>query len=220
MSEIAAALRDILPARVALAEAMIPQNNMPQTLWPGESLPGAIAARLAEFAAGRSAARQALQALGLAPAAIPMGPDRAPIWPDGATGSISHCAGSCLAVMGFARDYRGLGLDVEPLQPLPQNLWPIVLRPEEHSEILTLPAMRQGVQALRIFVAKEAAYKAQYSITRQIFDFQTLRIIIKNQEFIAVFQRDIPPIEKYFHITGRLAENHTHTAAMCWLATG
>ncbi len=140
-------------------------------------MPGAVPARLAEFAAGRSAARQALRGLGFAPAAIPMGPDRAPLWPEAATGSISHCAGACLAVMGLARDYRGLGLDIEPLHPLPEELWSTVLRPEEHKHINDLPPLQQGLQALRIFVAKEAAYKAQYAITRHIFDFHTLRII-------------------------------------------
>lgn len=215
MSDITARLRAILPSGVTLAEA-----TAPLALWPGEDLPGAVPARLAEFAAGRSAARQALRDFGLAPVAIPMGFDRAPNWPEAVTGSISHCAGACLAMIGLTRDFRGLGLDIEPLYPLPAELWSTVLRPEEHKQINDLPQPKQGSQALRIFVAKEAAYKAQYPITRQIFDFQTLRIIWQDQIFTAEFCKVMSPIEKGFQIHGRCAENPHYFAAFCAVATG
>ena len=198
---------------------MLGEPTARPTLWPGEDLPGAVPARLAEFAAGRSAARQALQDLGFAAVAIPTGLDRAPIWPEAATGSISHCVGACVAVMGVTRDYRGLGLDIEPLTPLAQELWSTVLRPEEHKAINDLPEPQQGLQALRIFVAKEAAYKAQYAITRQIFDFHTLRIIFRGQQFTAEFCLDVASIEKSFQIDGRCAEDHSFFAALCALPT-
>lgn len=215
MPDITARLRTVLPDGVILAEAVEPLE-----LWPGETLPETVPARLTEFATGRSAARQALRGLGFGPVAIPIGPDRAPIWPEAVTGSISHCAGACLAVAGFARDYRGLGLDIEPLQPLPPELWSTILRPEEQREINDLPQVQQGLQALRIFVAKEAAYKAQYPITRQIFDFQTFRIIWQDHRFTAEFCNAISPIEKGFQIQGRCAENHRFFAAFCDLPTG
>lgn len=215
MPDIAARLRAVLPSDVQLG-APAP----PLALWPGEDLPGAIPARLAEFVAGRSAARQALRGLGLTAGAIPMGADRAPLWPQAATGSISHCAGACLAVAGLRGAYRGLGLDLEPLLPLPRDLWSSVLRPEEQQAIDALPPMQQGLQALRIFVAKEAAYKAQYPITQQIFDFQTLRIIWTDQDFIAEFCVAVPPIEKHFHISGRCAETRHFFAAFCAVPIG
>ena len=215
MPDIAARLRSVLPNGVTLGEAVEPLE-----LWPGEVLPGAVPARLAEFAAGRSAARQALRGLGVAPVAIPIGSDRAPIWPEGVTGSISHCAGACLAATGLTSDYRGLGLDIEPLQPLPPELWSTILRPEEQREINELPQVQRGLQVLRFFVAKEAAYKAQYAITRQIFDFHNLRIIWQDQSFIAEFCADTPPIEKGFQVGGRCVEAPLFFAAFCSLPTG
>lgn len=215
MPDIAARLRAILPRGVTLGEPAAPL-----TLWPREDLPSAVPARLAEFATGRSAARQALQGLGFAPVAIPMGQDRAPIWPEAATGSISHCVGACLAVMGRTREYRGLGLDIEPLQPLPAELWSTVLRPEEFKQINDLSAPQQGLQALRIFVAKEAAYKAQYPITQQIFDFQTLRIIWQDQSCTAEFCKAISSIEKGFQIQGCCVENAHFFAVFCAVPTG
>jgi 4'-phosphopantetheinyl transferase EntD len=110
-------------------------------------------------------------------------------------------------------------LDIEPLTPLAQELWSTVLRPEEHKAINDLPEPQQGLQALRIFVAKEAAYKAQYAITRQIFDFHTLRIILRGQQFTAEFCLDVASIEKSFQIYGRCAEDHSFFAALCALPT-
>ncbi|MES2435645.1 MAG: 4'-phosphopantetheinyl transferase superfamily protein [Pseudomonadota bacterium] len=214
MPDIAARLRAILPSDVTLGEA-----DDALEPWPGEVLPDAVPARLAEFAAGRCAARQALRDLGFPPASIPMGSDRAPIWPKGTTGSISHCAGACLAVMGLDRDYFGIGLDIEPVNPLPVELWPTVLRPEERRDLDGLPQSRQGLQALRVFVAKEAAYKAQYAITRQIFDFQILRIIWQDQRFTAEFCSAISPIEKGFQIQGCCAEDNRFFAAFCAVPT-
>lgn len=214
MSDIAVRLRAVLPSDVALAEAVGPQSP-----WPGEVLSRVVPARLAEFAAGRSAARQAMSALGFAPVAIPMGADRVPIWPEGITGSITHCAGACLAVLGLAGAYRGLGLDVEPLQPLPQDLWPTILRPEELREVTSLPPPQQGLHALRFFVAKEAAYKAQYAETRQIFDFQTLQITFVNQRFSAKFCTSVSHIEKFFQIGGVSGETNDFFAAFCSLPT-
>ncbi|MEO5616022.1 MAG: 4'-phosphopantetheinyl transferase superfamily protein [Cypionkella sp.] len=215
MPDIATRLRAILSRGVTLGEPAVQF-----ALWPGEDLPGAIPARLAEFAAGRSAARQAMRSLGFAPVAIAMGSDRAPLWPEATTGSISHCAGACLAVMGLTRDYRGLGLDIEPLHALPAEFWSTVLRPDEHKHINDLPQPQQGLQALRIFVAKEAAYKAQYAITRRIFDFQTLRITCHDQSFTSEFCKTISPIEKGFQIQGRCAENSHFFAAFCAVPTG
>lgn len=214
VSDIAACLGLILPPGVSLGQA-----DAPQALWPREDLPAAVPSRLVEFATGRAAARQALEALGYAPVAIPIGPDRAPQWPDAITGSISHCAGACLAAAGFSRDYLGLGLDVEPASALPEDVWETVLRPEERGELAAFPRSQQGLQALRIFVAKEAAYKAQYPISRQLFDFHTLRIIWQDQGFSAAYQQAIRPFEKNFQLAGRVAENLDHVAAICWLPT-
>lgn len=204
MPELVTALRAILPAGMALGVA-----GVPEPLWPGEAI-AAVPHRLAEFAAGRAAARQALAALGLPKAAIPMGEDRAPIWPQGVVGSISHCAGACMAVAGRQRDFAGIGLDLEPARPLVRDLWPSILRPEE--------VAADGLDALRIFVAKEAAYKAQYPLSRQLFDFQALQISTQDQTFTAQFVRAVPPFASGDFLRGRLIQASGFCAALCWIA--
>ena len=198
MPDLAAALRAALPTGVALGQ------GSPQPLWPGEAVPGAVPARLAEFALGRSGARAAMRALGLAPAAIPMNPDRSPLWPDGVTGSISHCAGSCFAIAGLRADFAGLGLDIEPMKQIEPDLWPVILRAEEH-----------GLEPLAVFVAKEAAYKAQYQITGQLFDFQMLSVTFCDNSFTAAFQQAVGRFAEGDRLQGRLIRTAKHLAAIC-----
>lgn len=204
MPELAAALRAILPAGMALGG----MGAVPEPLWQGEALV-AVPHRLAEFAAGRAAARRALAALGLPMVAIPMGEDRAPIWPQGVVGSISHCAGACMAVAGRQSDFAGIGLDVEPARPLPRDLWASILRPEE--------VAADGLDVLRIFVAKESAYKAQYALSRQLFDFQTLQITVQDQDFTAQFVQAVPPFAAGYILCGRLIQTSAFCAALCWI---
>ena len=119
LKRIETALAALFPADVAVALCTLSAAD-PRDLWPAErqAVIGAVPRRLAEFAAGRQAARTALAALGHPAVALPMGPDRAAIWPDGIAGSIAHAAGLAVAV---ARPGAPLGVDVEDDSPLPQE---------------------------------------------------------------------------------------------------
>jgi 4'-phosphopantetheinyl transferase EntD len=208
MADLAEALRHRLPGTVALGQAGIGENFQG---FDGEVLPKATPQRLAEFRAGRQAARRAMAALGVAEAAIPMAADRAPLWPAGLVGSISHCDGLCLALVARAAQVRGLGLDVEVLRDLPAEIWSTVLRPEE---LQALPLEHPGKAALRYFVAKEAVYKAQYPISECLFDFQTIGIKFEPGGFVAVFMQDIPGFPRGTALRGSLVEAAGFLAAM------
>ncbi len=157
------------------------------TLWPVEA--GAMArarpARLAEFTAGRVAARQAMAALGLPPAAVPMGADRAPLWPAGLVGSISHGGGACLAILAPRRRVSALGLDIEPDDPLPADIIDDVLTRSERAAIAHLPALAQGQTARLIFAAKEAAYKAIYPRDRAVLGFAAMTVRVLGRDRFA-----------------------------------
>ncbi len=84
-------------------------------LYPGEApfavgMPGS---RAAEFRAGRTAARMALERLGVDGCAIPVGEGGEPIWPPGVVGSISHSCGLCACAVAPSDLYLCLGVDVE-----------------------------------------------------------------------------------------------------------
>ena len=85
-------------------------------LYPEErtAIATAVKSRQQEFTAGRTCARRAMGHLGLPDMAIPVGADRAPIWPAGIAGSISHSTTRCVAAIGRHSDgIKALGLDLE-----------------------------------------------------------------------------------------------------------
>ena len=175
-------------ARLAVATADV--GDTPAPLWPGEdaAVTRAVPRRRAEFAAGRSAARVALAQLGEPLAAIPSGPDRAPIWPRGVVGSISHAGAVAIGVAARTADsgIAALGVDVEPDRPLSPDLIGDIA---DDAEIARLAPLPPPVAALRIFSLKEAAYKAQYPLTRQLLGFHDLRLMPDG----LVFAHAVPP---------------------------
>lgn len=203
---VAQALGRISPPGVGVGQAdpAAPANG----LWPAEAAAMAAArpSRLAEFAAGRRAARQAMGAAGLSRAAIPMGPDRAPVWPDGVVGSISHGGGSCLAAAAARRDCALIGLDIEPDAALPEGLAPLICDPVEARLLASRPAAARDRLARLLFSAKECAYKAQYPLSRQLLDFDALqvRLDLRAGRFVAEFRRDVAPFHAGDVLPGRL----------------
>jgi 4'-phosphopantetheinyl transferase EntD len=210
MDEVVRGLRWLLPTSVALGQARLAEDH---AVFAGEDVPRARPQRLLEFRAGRAAARRALAQLGAAAVAIPMGADRAPIWPQGFVGSISHCEGLCMALAAAVGHVRGLGLDVEPLRDLPEELWQTVLRPEEITLLRGMEVAMRGRAALSRFAAKEAVYKAQYPISKRLFDFQTIGISVENQRFTAEFFEDVPEFPRGTQISGALVSGGGFLAA-------
>jgi 4'-phosphopantetheinyl transferase EntD len=200
LKRIETALVALFPADVAVALCTLPAAD-PSHLWPEErqAVIGAVPRRLAEFAAGRQAARTALAALGLPPRALPMGPDRAAVWPDGIEGSIAHAAGLAVAV---ARTGAPLGVDVEDDSPLPEDLWPTLTSPEERA---VFPPGDPGQQVRRVFAAKEALFKAQAQGARAMFGFDAVRVTLAEDGFNAQFLTDAGAFRTGDRVQGHLA---------------
>ncbi|SEP95090.1 4'-phosphopantetheinyl transferase family protein [Thalassovita taeanensis] len=183
-------------------------------LWPDEqtAVARAVPKRAREFTAGRVAARQALRALQRPETAILRANDRAPVWPDGIIGTLSHSDTLCVAVLARTEHALSLGLDLEEDTPLPPELWPEILSPAEILDLRALPEPQRGRRAKFLFSAKECAYKAQYSLTRALFGFQTLRIWPKIEagRFQAEFLTSVLSIPKGTLLDGRFAYEHGH----------
>lgn len=138
-----------------------------------------------EFAAGRAAARAAMADLGLPPVAIPMGHDRAPVWPEGLCGSISHCAGAAVALVAHHDTATTLGIDIEDDTPLDADLWPDILTSQEVDWLMRQPEPTRGRHAKAIFSAKEAVYKAQYPLTGRMLSFGDITVRLNPPVFHA-----------------------------------
>jgi len=137
-------------------------------LFPDEAqaVERAIPKRQAEFAAGRRAARLALTGIGRPASSIPQGKDRAPEWPSGIVGSISHDKGHALAAVLPRDTCLGLGIDLTENAPLPgKTRREILPHPEE--------AGLDGIIARAGFSAKESLFKALYPSVGKYFGFKS-----------------------------------------------
>ena len=191
-SRAAGLLRALLPPTVQVAAADPRAPAPPLAGAEGEAVAGAVERRRREFSAGRGAARAALVALGHPPASIPMATDRAPVWPAGIVGSISHSAGDCVAVVAEARIHRSVAVDLEPEAELDAALLDTVLTPAERAALEGRPD--RLALALVIFSAKECVYKAQYPLTGLLLDFQQVEVTLDplSGSFMAVLAEDVP----------------------------
>ncbi len=159
------------------AEVLLPPER--------ELVRGVAAERLAEFAAGRHCARLALAALDPRLAGMPVLRDRrgAPEWPRGVVGSVTHCAGWTGAVVArsrgswLGRGVTGIGLDAEPIAPLPAGVVEVVASVEERAALARLGAERPGIPwETLLFCAKEATYKAWYPLTGSVVGHDAVRV--------------------------------------------
>jgi 4'-phosphopantetheinyl transferase EntD len=133
---------------------------------------GAGAERRREFGTVRWCARKALGQLGVPAVSILPDRDRAPRWPVGVVGSMTHCAGYRAAVVARSGELSGVGIDAEPHAALPADMLDLVLRDEERERLLALKDADPALHWDRIaFCAKEAVYKAWFPLTRRWLDF-------------------------------------------------
>ncbi len=179
--EITAALRATLPTGVALSLGSV-AGHQPALL--GDEIPLAapmVEKRRQEFMAGRAHARVALKALGVMPQAIPVGSSRAPIWPAGFVGSISHAGELVAAVAAPARLMAGIGVDLEPATPLADDLLERVCLPDElarlRHEAQQAPDRGPAHAAKLIFSAKESVYKCIAPRLGIFLEFADLEIL-------------------------------------------
>jgi 4'-phosphopantetheinyl transferase EntD len=167
--------------------------------------------RLSEFRAGRHCARQALVALGVGGLPVPRGADRAPLWPEGVTGSITHVcrgeSGLAAAAVALTAEVRALGLDAELDVPLDEDLLPMVLTPRERAALAHLTPLGREFLGKLSFSAKESVYKCQYTLTRQFLEFTDveLDVDLAASSFRATFLRAAGAFGAGSSLQGRFA---------------
>ncbi|WP_258609692.1 4'-phosphopantetheinyl transferase family protein [Mesorhizobium sp. AR10] len=191
----------------------------PGSVHPAEAacLPAtAVESRRREFAAGRACAAEAMKALGLPLEPIGTATDRSPVWPEGIVGSISHSgsiAGASVALRSSG--IRAIGLDIEELLPLDEELYPEICVEEERAWLATRPPSERGLLAKAIFCAKEASYKCQYSLSRQILEFAALRVELDlpQHRFSAYFLEEVAPFAVRDRLVGRIWISAGHIVA-------
>lgn len=148
-----------------------------------EDIAKAVVGRRVAFATGRACARRALAKLEVTGFDLRNGVDRAPRWPTGIVGSITHTGpapgGYCAVVAGRSSDLAALGIDAEQWNRLTPDLWSRVLTPTERAWVERHDGDLRRVYAAVIFSAKESFYKAQYPSSGRFLSFQDVEVTVE-----------------------------------------
>lgn len=177
----------------------------------------AVEKRKREFRAGRHCAHRALEKLGCPQQPILRDVRRAPLWPAGYIGSISHCADLCIAACARNTQLVGLGIDVEPLKPLKTGLADYIQTPTEMAQMQSMPTK---LPDRLTFSAKESLYKCYYPLVKSFFGFLSVEILFdtKHQSF------QFRPAEKAkisfpgnLEFNGHYLTTETHLITSCYL---
>ena len=139
----------------------------------------AVSKRQTEFLAGRICAREALRRVTGVPGIPTVGEDRAPCWPEGVVGSITHGAGWAGVIAASSGNWRGLGLDIEKLLPATRadRLVAEILTPRELEGYTELDEGQRAVLVTLTFSIKESLFKALYPLVNKRFYFQEAELI-------------------------------------------
>ncbi|TOY94063.1 4'-phosphopantetheinyl transferase family protein [Vibrio fluvialis] len=173
-------LRQFEVARYA-SQQSLSHGVMPYGLTLPEDLQRAVAKRQAEFIAGRVAACDALQAVGATPQMLAVGKHRAPRWPQGVVGSISHNENLALAVaqrVDSDVDALLLGVDVE--SRIDERSLPAIqstIATAQEAAILARVSLNAAQRVTTLFSAKESLFKALYPRVGQYLEFHESRLL-------------------------------------------
>ncbi|MER8522716.1 4'-phosphopantetheinyl transferase superfamily protein [Mesorhizobium sp. M1076] len=126
-----------------------------------------------ESGAARVVARTLLGKLGFPSMPILKTRSGVPIWPPGVIGSLAHHDTVAAAAIAGTKRIAALGVDIEPNEPLPENLIDLIATPNEQ-RMYDLHLLKRR----DLFVLKEAAYKAYFPLYNQFLEFQDVEIDI------------------------------------------
>jgi len=143
-------------------------------LTPAELRPleRAIASVRRASGAARIAARTLLAELGAPPGVeLPRSASRAPQWPPGFVGSLAHDSEYAVAAVARAPSIRGVGIDIEPALPLPEELLDMIATAGEREQL-----KGDLISARLLFCMKEAVYKATHPVDGVFLEHQDVAI--------------------------------------------
>lgn len=145
-----------------------------------EEIAKAVIKRKAEFLAGRYLAKQAAIALGRPECAfieVKIGPHRAPVWPAGFKGSITHDASTAICIMSDSDNVHSLGIDIEHIitDDMMNDVASQVCE-EQETQLIVSHGIDKNTAVTLIFSAKESIFKAFYPRVGEYFDFDVVTL--------------------------------------------
>ena len=163
----------------------------------------AVPKRQREFARGRVNARQALGELGVAGVSLLVGSMREPLWPEGIVGSITHDNRLCVVAVARGERYAGLGVDIEPAEPLEPEIAARIWSPVEAEQAARRTDMTPALASRLVFSAKEAFYKCQFPLTRTFLGFMEVSVALGDGTFEVRLERAVGAFPDGTRFAGR-----------------
>jgi enterobactin synthetase component D len=159
----------------------------------------AVPRRQLLFRAGRYCAMKAMETLGHRFEACEVGraENGAPLWPEGAIGSITHTDDLVSAAVALTTDVEALGIDTERVVSgsRAREIARLVTRPDEAAYALAA-GMSESEAFTLVFSAKESIFKCLHPMTGEFMDFHDVRIDGVDREsrtFSARLMRTLSP---------------------------
>jgi 4'-phosphopantetheinyl transferase EntD len=163
---------DTLSPRVVVGHRVIaPGDEAALTDDEAGSIATTVLAVRRASGAARLVARDLLARLGHPGVAVLKTASGAPAWPAGIVGSLAHDDRVAVAAVARRGDVAALGIDVEPVEPLPADVLDLVATAPERPGLAGDP-----VAGRLLFAAKEAVYKAVYPLDGVILDFHDITV--------------------------------------------
>ncbi len=200
--ELLAAAERIIPRGFLLGVGM--RTGAQAFLFPEEreAMEGSAPERQLDFICGRMIARKLLGELGIDAAPVLKGDSGEPIWPEGIAGSVSHCRGTTVVVLGRkSGETTAIGIDLEAREGVDNGMIDTVLLPSEKR------LLSSHIPPSLFFSAKEACFKALFPNQREFLDFHDIEVSLsrENLEFNARVRNSWPPLKGNAIITAEMA---------------
>lgn len=180
-------------------------------------------ARLREFMAGRTIARQALQLLQVRQgAAIPMGSGGEPLWPQGVSGSLSHTAAHAVALIARSSRHISVGVDLDDQRLLGTAAAAELMTPDEVTVVLEQGWTGEAAIAQNlVFLAKESVFKFQYAITRRRdLEFDQVRVHASGRRGVLTASATAEDADlQRVLASAQIFHEEIHGLRICWCLT-
>lgn len=174
--------------------------------------------RQVDFCKGRYCSRKALEKMGYHYSPIVRDEHGAPIWPEGATGSISHSGDIAAAVVVPNASIQGIGLDIQNMYVIfPSSVLSILLHDDEVSAFLSVPEKLSDLYAYAIFSAKESAIKCFYTIFGYLVNLN--EVVVEMNVVKGKFKASVPTNQDApsLKLNGRIGFNEDYVFSAAWL---
>lgn len=195
---------------------ILPICDYQDHLHPDESKIIATASdkRKYEFSTGRWCAKNALNEVGIDDFPILSGKNREPIWPQGVSGSITHCKDICGTAISNSPRILSIGFDIENIKKFRETIENHICTNDELIWLDKQSSRGRHELILLLFSIKESLYKCTYSLNHSKPGFKDYSIIpdlaASTASLSSSSKRQLEGLSIKYHIT----KKHIYTSAI------